>query len=188
MKARVLKALNIPGMIVMALLLLTLQSTLFNHPTIKFFQPDAVLFLVLWLGIKRTFVEGGIMTLILGYCVEILSGAPAGLFLTSYMFIYLCTRFLNQTFQILNRRTIMLLGIGASLVERITVLFILFVINKADNQWFHTIQLLAPTAIIHAILAVPMFRMFYRFDDWTLKNPESEHRFENEYHLDEEWV
>ena len=188
MKVRVLKALNIPGLIVIALLLLTLQSTLFNHPTLKFFQPDAVLFMVLWVGIKRTFVEGGILTLIFGYYVEILSGAPQGLFLANYMMLFLGMRFMNQNFQILNRRTIVLLGMGASLVSRINILFILFLINKADNQWFHTIQLLAPTAIIHALIAVPIFRLFYRFDDWTLKNPESEHRFENEYHLDEEWV
>jgi rod shape-determining protein MreD len=188
MKSRVLKALNVPGLIVIALLLLTAQSTLFNNSTLAFFQPDAVLFLVLWVAIKRSFAEGGILTLLFGYCVEILSGSPSGLFLANYMIIYFCARILNQTFQIMNRRSMVLLGIGAALVSRLNILLILFILGKADNQWFHTIQLLAPTAIIHGALIIFFFRLLYRFDEWTLKNPDAEHRFENDYYLDEEWV
>jgi rod shape-determining protein MreD len=188
MKVRFLKALNIPGLFLITLLLLTLQSTLFTHPALRFFQPDLVLFLVLWVGVKRSFVEGGWLTLGFGYLVELLSGAPQGLYLTVYTLIYFATRMLNQNFQILNRRTITLLGIGTSVLARLLVLLILFVLDKADNKWFHTLQLLAPTAIIHGVLVGWFFRMFYRFDDWTLKNPEAEHRYESEYYLDEEWV
>lgn len=188
MRTRALKALNGPGLIVIALLLLTLQSTLFNHPTLSFFRPDVVLFLVLWVAIKRTFVEGGILTLFFGYCVELHSASPQGLFLVNYMIVFLLMRILNQNFQILNRRTLALLGIGSALFSRLSILFILFMLNKAENQWFSTIQLLAPTIISHGILIGFFFRFFYHFDEWTMKNPEAEHRFETEYYIDEEWV
>ena len=188
MKARLLKALNIPGLMILALIFLTLQSTLFTNKALAFFQPDVVLFLVLWVAMKRDFTEGGLLTLLFGYCVELQSAAPSGLFLCDYMFIFMLARFLYKNFHIINRRTLVLVGISAGLFSRINILFILYLVNKAENQWFHTIQLLAPTAIIHGLLIIPVFKFLHRFDMWTLKNPDAEHRFERDFYLDEETV
>ena len=188
MKVRLLKALNIPGIIVIALIAMALQGTLFNNSSLAFFQPDIILFLVLWLAMKRDFEEGGILTLVLGYLVELKSAAPRGIFLTNYMFIFLIARFLYKNFQVLNRRSLILVGIGASLFSRLDILFILYLLNKADNEWFHTLQLLAPTMIVHAALIPFVFKFLYRFDFWTLKNPEAEHRYERDFYLDEEPV
>ena len=188
MKARLLKALNLPGLILFALIFLTLQSTLFTNQTLAFFQPDAVLFLVLWVAMKRDFTEGGILTLIFGYCVELQSGAPSGLFLADYMFIFLIARFLYQNFHVLNKKTLIMVGIITSVFSRLNILFILYLMNKAENEWFHTIQLLAPSAIIHAVLIILVFPLLHKFDMWTLKNPDAEHRFERDFFLDEEII
>ena len=188
MRVRLLKALNIPGLILIALMALALQATLFSNQTVAFFQPDILLFLVLWVGMKREFGEGGILTLVFGYLVELKSGAPRGLFLTNYMFIYLMTRVFYKNFQVVNRRTLVLIGIAAALFSQLNILFILYLLNKADNQWFHTIQLLAPTAIVHGVLIPFVFRALYKYDFITLKNPEAEHRYERDFYLDEEPV
>ena len=186
MKVRLLKALNLPGLIFIALALLTLQSTLFNNKTLSFFQPDCIIFLVLWVSMKREFGEGGLLTLLFGYCVEVNSAAPQGLFLTNYMTLFLIGRFLYKNFHILNKRALVLVGIGTAILSRMNVLFILYLLNKADNQWFHTLQLLAPTAIIHGLLVIPVFLFLHRFDFWTLKNPDAEHRYERDFYLDED--
>ena len=101
MKARLLKALNIPGLMILALIFLTLQSTLFTNKALAFFQPDVVLFLVLWVAMKRDFTEGGLLTLLFGYCVELQSAATSGLFLCDYMFIFMLARFLYKNFHII---------------------------------------------------------------------------------------
>jgi rod shape-determining protein MreD len=186
MKPRILKALNLPGLLLFALLVMSLQSTLFNSVSLAFFQPDIILFLVLWVAMKRDFEEGGFLTLILGYLVELKSGSPRGLFLLHYMILYLVTRFLYRNFQVLNRRSLVLIGVGASLISRLNVLFLMYLLNKAENLWFHTLQLLAPTAIIHGVLIPFVFRFLHRFDLWTFKNPEAEHRYERDFYLDEE--
>lgn len=188
MKARILKAINAPVMVLLSLLLLTLQSTLFMHPWLRFFQPDLVLFLVLWVAIKRDFVEGGLLVLAFGYCVELFSGAPRGMFLLVFTLIFFATRMLNQNFQILSRQGILYLGVGASLVSKVLVLAVMAWVEKGENKWFHTLQMLAPTAIVHGALVGLFFRFFYRVDDFTLKNPDAEHRYESEFYLDEEWV
>ncbi len=186
MKSRVLKILNIPGMILIALLALAFQGTLFNNVSLAFFQPDIILFLVLWVAMKREFTEGGILTLIFGYLVEIKSAAPKGLFLTNYMVIFLMARFLYKNFQVLNKRSLVMVGIVGAVTSQVLILFILYALNKADNQWFHTLQLLAPTCITHGLLIPFVFRFLYKFDFWTLKNPDAEYRYERDFYLDEE--
>jgi len=118
--------------------------------------------------------------------VELKSGSPRGLFLLHYMILYLITRFLYRNFQVLNRRSLVLIGVGASIISRLDILFLMYLLNKAENLWFHTLQLLAPTAIIHGVLIPFVFRFLYRFDLWTFKNPEAEHRYERDFYLDEE--
>jgi rod shape-determining protein MreD len=188
MRSRILKLLNLPGLILIALTALSLQATLFNNASLAFFQPDIILFLVLWAAMKRDFTEGGILTLIFGNLVEIKSAAPKGLFLSTYMFIFLTARFLYRNFQVLNRRSLVAVGIGAAIISQLMILFILYLLDKADNQWFHTLQLLAPTSIIHGLLVPFVFRFLYKFDFWTFKNPEAEHRYERDFYLDEEPV
>ena len=171
MKARLLKALNVPGLFLIALISLALQATLFSNKTIAFFQPDMMVFLVLWVAMKREFGEGGVLTLVFGYIVELKSAAPRGLFLTNYMFLFLITRFLYKNFQVVNRRALVLIGIAAAVFSQLDILFILYLLNKADNQWFHTLQLLAPTAIVHGALIPFVFKALYKFDFITLKKP-----------------
>ncbi len=188
MKVRLLKFLNTPGMIFITLIFLTIQSTLFTNKALAFFQPDAVLFLVLWVAMKREFAEGGVLTLIFGYCVELQSAAPSGLFLCNYMLIFLTTHFLYKNFHILNRRTMIMVGMTSGVFSRLNILFILYLMNKADNQWFHTLQLIPPTALVHGIIVIPIFQFLNRFDNWTMKNPEAEHRYERDFYLDEEMI
>ena len=188
MKARLLKLSNFPGILVIALLAMTLQSTLFNHPSIAFFQPDFLIFFTLWVSVRRSFIEGGILTLLFGYLVEIHSAAPQGFFLCVYMTIFLSARFLQQQFQISNKRMLVLVGIGFSIFMRLLVLFILYLLNKAGNLWQHTLQLLAPTILSHGLLVYFTFKLLQRFDNWTLKNPDAERHHERNFHLDEEFV
>ena len=188
MKIRILKLLNTPGLLLLALAALAFQGTLFNSVSLAFFQPDMILFFVLWLGMKREFAEGGALTLILAYLVELKSGGPRGLFLIHYMVIFLVTRFLYRNFHVLTRRSLILIGVGSSIASRLGILFLMYLLNKADNLWFHTLQLLAPTAIIHGILIPFVFRGLYRFDFLTFKNPEAEHRYERDFYLDGEMI
>lgn len=188
MKARLLKMSNFPGMLVIALFALTIQSTLFNHPSIAFFQPDLLIFFTIWASIRRNFIEGGILTLLFGYLVELHSAAPQGFFLCTYMALYLLARFLYQQFQISSQKVLLLVGIGFSVAMRLLILFILYLLNRSENVWHHTLQLLAPTILSHGILIFVVFKILQRFDNWTLKNPDAERHHERNFHLDEELV
>jgi len=188
MKARLLKLSNFPGILVIALFALTLQSTLLYLPSIAFFQPDLLIFFVLWVATKRTFIEGGILTLSFGYLAELYSAAPQGFYLCTYMAMYFIARVLYQQFQISNKKVLVLVGIGFSVILRMITLFILFLLNRSENVWHHTLQLLAPTILSHAVLIIYIFRILQQFDNWSLKNPDAERHHERNFHLDEELV
>jgi rod shape-determining protein MreD len=188
MKARLLKLSNFPGMLLIALFALTFQSTLFNHPSIAFFQPDFILFFTIWVAVRREFIEGGILTLCFGYLTEALSAAPQGFYLCTYMVFYLLCRFLYQNFQITNKRVLAMVGFVFSGLMRLLVLFILFLMNRSENALHHTLQLLAPTVISHGLFIFVVFKILNRFDNWTLKNPDAERHHERNFQLDEELV
>ena len=175
-------------MLLIALFALTIQSTLFNHPSIAFFQPDFIIFFTLWVAIRRSFIEGGILTLCFGYLTEAHSAAPQGFFLCTYMTFYLLARVLYQQFQITNNRILALVGFAFSALMRLLILFILYLMNRSDHVLNHTLQLLAPTLISHSIFIFLAFKILYRFDNWTLKNPDAERHHERNFHLDEELV
>lgn len=188
MKARILKTLNASLLLVFALLAITLQTTLFTQYPIVFFQPDTLLILLLWVSMRRSFVEGGILALLLGHLAEIHSAAPRGLFLVHSMTFFLLIHFFNHQFQVLHKKSLPILGALSSVFSHLLILFILFLLNKAENQWLYTLRLLAPSAITHALIIGPLFRLLQRFDYWTLKSANAEHQYERDFYLDEEFI
>src|SRR3546814_9001214 len=60
------------------------QTTLFKAPVLSYFEPDLILFAVLWCALHRPFTEGGILTLLFGYFSELHSSSPSGAFLITY--------------------------------------------------------------------------------------------------------
>ncbi len=188
MKARILKLLNIPAILVMATLVMTLQSTLFTSYPFTFFQPDGILLMIIWIGMKRQFTEGGILTLFLAYGMELHSASPRGIYLADAMMVFLLTHFLYRNFQVIHLKTLLLLGAGFSVLSRLFILFELYYLNKAGNEWIYTLRLLAPTAIIHACVIPIIFKIFHKLDHWTLKNPHAEYQHEQDYSLDEDFI
>lgn len=120
--------------------------------------------------------------------MELHSASPKGLYLTSAMGIFLLTHFLYRNFQVQNKRTLMMIGGGLAVLSRLIVLFILFMLSKAENEWQYSLRLLAPTALVHAALIPFVFGFLHKFDIWTLKNPNAEHQHEQDFYLDEEFI
>lgn len=188
MRTRFLKWLNFPGIIVLSFFLMTLQSTLFSTTPLTYFQPDGVLLVLLWISTRRTFGEGGTLALILGYCMELGSSAPRGLFMTHSMIFFLALHFLHHNLHILSKRALMVVGASIAVLSKLLILFLLFLMGKAANEWEHSLTFLLPTAVTHALLAPLFFRLLHRYDIWTMKNPNAEHQHEQDFFLDEEFI
>src|SRR5262245_36686835 len=88
-----LRYLNFPALVLLVILGVAIQTSLFASYPFLYLQPDFVLLAVMWCALHRGFSEGGALTLIFAEIAEAHSAAPQGIFLASYMAIYLLVRF-----------------------------------------------------------------------------------------------
>ena len=181
-----LRFLNAPIFILLAIIGVALQTSLFATYPFIYLQPDIIILGVIWCALRRDYLEGGIITLLFAEIAEIHSGSPAGSFLVTYMFIYLGIRFLARYFYFNNIFSMVGLTLFASVAFKISALLLTFAIEGQEVLWRHTIALLPVGALMNAILADWVFPGLERFDWITYKDQRALRVLPDEFYLEEE--
>ncbi|MBC7691659.1 MAG: hypothetical protein H7222_07800 [Methylotenera sp.] len=179
-----LSAINAPALILLAALGVAIQSSLFNSYPLQYLQPDIILVFIIWFGLKRGFGEGGILTLILANIAEIHSAAPQGVFLVTYMTLYLLIRSISRLFVIPNLSALIILTLGASIYSKLACLGVLHLLGLSGNQWQHTLLLLLPGSVMAGLSGIWIYRWLEQFDLVTFKNERTRSALENELQLE----
>ena len=91
-----LRFINFPGLLVLTLMGIGIQTSLFSFWPLNYLQPDIVLFIVVWAALRRNFWEGGWITLFVADFAELHSAAPQGMFMITYMLVFLLVRGLSR--------------------------------------------------------------------------------------------
>ena len=183
-----LRALNAPALIFLVAIGVAIQSSLFGIYPLRYIQPDVVLIVVIWCALKRSFVEGGILTLILGNVAEIHSSSPQGLMLISYMSVYLLVKLASRWLVIPTLSSLVLLTLGASVVWKLVSLGTLYLMGAAQHQWRHTLLFIFFGALANGALAIWLYKKLDRFDWVTFKNARAQQLLEDELRLEEDFV
>lgn len=147
-----------------------LQTSLFASYPLLYLQPDIILLVTLWCALHRTFTEGGILTLLMGNIAEIHSASPQGLFLLTYMLVYLGVAALSKYVEIENLNSFVMTTLIASIFFKLTALGVLHLMGLGANQWRHTLVLLLPGAVMAGVTAVWIFRFLSWLDEVTFKS------------------
>ena len=178
--------LNAPAFVLLMIVAVAVQTSLFLSYPLDFLQPDALLLGVLWFGLRRPFLEGGILTLILGEIAEVHSSAPRGLFLTTYMSIYLLTRVMNRFVALPFHSSLVLLAMAMSMLWKGLSLTFLTSLGLGATQWRHTAALIFPGAAVQGLAAYWILRFFAWFDIVTYKDERARRSMEEQVYLAEE--
>ena len=181
-----LSFLNAPALILLVAIGIAIQSSLFASYPLLYLQPDVVLVTVIWCALRRGFTEGGILTLIFAEMAEIHSASPQGLFLISFMLVYLGVRGISKLFVIPHLSSLIILTMCASIFWKLSCLGVLHLMNLAGNQWRHTLVLLMPGAVMEGVCAIWLYRGLDKFDLLTLKNERSRTALADEIQLEGE--
>jgi len=181
-----LRAVNAPAFILLIAIGIAIQTSLFASYPFMYLQPDVVLIAVMWCSLRRNFTEGGILTLIFADIAEIHSSAPQGLFLISYMIIYLLVRLASRVLVIPGLSSLVTLTLGASIIWKLSCLGVLHLMGIAGNQWRHTLVLLFPGAVMEGVVAIWLYRGLEKFDWITFKNARAQQAMEDELLLEGE--
>ncbi|MEK6580536.1 MAG: hypothetical protein AABZ55_15040 [Bdellovibrionota bacterium] len=186
MRRLILRALNAPALILFAIFGVALQTSLFQSWPLLYMQPDMVLLLVVWVALKREFLEGGIVTLLISDIAEIHSSAPKGSFMICYMVVYLLIRLATKLFVIPSAGPLTFLTLSASIVWKAVLLGVLYTLGAMTNQWKHTLILLFPGALIEAAIGMWTYPLLEKFDRNTFRNPFAEKALDDELQLEGE--
>jgi hypothetical protein len=179
-----LRAFNGPALVLLTLIGIALQTSLFSFWILPYFQPDIVILMVVWCALRRDFFEGGVLTLIVSDIAEVHSAAPAGLFMISYMLVYLVVRLGARVFVIPDLSSFLLVTLLATTLEKITNISLLTMLGSPFSQVQHTILFLFPVAIMNAILGHWIYRWVEKFDWITHKNVQADRALEDELQLE----
>lgn len=181
-----LRALNGPFLIILVTLGIALQTSLFTSWPLTYLQPDVVLLVVVWCALRRGLEEGGLVTLIIANISEVHSAAPQGLYLISYMVVYLTIRGASRFLVIPSLISYAMLVLMGSVLWRLSGLLVLHLLGASANQWRHTLTFLFLGAALEAVYSLWIFRWLERFDWVTFKNARAEHALDEELQLDSE--
>ena len=184
----ILRLLNAPALILLTVLGIAVQTSLFSSfikiGPIRFLQPDIVLVVVIWCALNRGFIEGGILTLAVADIAELHSAAPQGMFLIAYMIIYLLVRASSRLLVIPNMNATVTLTLIASVIWKILVLILLKLLGESGQFWRHTLLYLAPGTLVEGALAYWAYQWFEKFDTLTFKSARGERNWEEEASLE----
>jgi len=166
---RSLKNLNPLFILLFGLLMLAIQTTFLNIPSTGELQPEFILLIVIYLGLNRHEIEGVTLSFILGYLVELHSGAPRGSIQLAAVVVFIITKLLSQTIFIPSFISNMILVMSLTLVWRFIIgTCVWWTTNELD--WAgHSIKFVIPAMILHGILNIPLTELLNKIDHWTGK-------------------
>ena len=163
----ILRALNGPGLILLAALGVAVQTSLFGRWPLSYFQPDVLLLLVLWCSFQRGFLEGGLLTFVFAEIAEIHSSVPQGNLFISYMLIYLLARGATRLFVIRELSSYVTVAVMASVAFKLISMLILDLLAPSVEVWRNTIYLLFLGAAVEGLAAYGAFRWLEQYDRRT---------------------
>jgi cell shape-determining protein MreD len=190
MNRALLQALNAPLFLLMALVAVAIQSSLFHGTLGNLIQPDFLILGVVWCGLRRPLIEGSILTLLLGEIAEIHSSAPQGILMLNYVGVFLLTRLSLKLFVVRGRRSWVLLAFIGALFWKVVFLCTLYLLDLSENQWRHTLTYLLPNAVSTGLISWWAMPWLERFDFWTWKSERVRQAIEGDLLLsddDEDW-
>lgn len=184
MTRMILRFLNAPALILLTMLGIAVQSSFFTFWLLPYFQPDVILLAILWCALRRDFLEGGINTLILANICEIHSSSPRGLFLVTYMAIYLLVRLAARLLVIPDFNAYAWVTFFSVILAKSFSLVMLYLLGISTGQWDHFLLFMLLGAATTGLIGRWVFEWLERFDQKTFKNVRMDPDTEDELELE----
>jgi cell shape-determining protein MreD len=174
MNRLILRNLNLPILILLTAIAIALQTSLFASWPLRYFQPDFVLLVVIWCALHRKLWVGGLITLLIGEAAELHSSVPQGVFLVSYMAVYLLVRAADKLFQLPTENSMVKLTLFCSTMWRGCVMLTMVLLSGHRNAVKQMFVQVVPGAVMAAVFGIWVYRALARFDVLTFIDTNNE--------------
>jgi rod shape-determining protein MreD len=152
----VIQYLKIAGWVLAALLL---QMTLLPRYLQDPFQPNLMIILVVYLGLKLPHRFAGLAAFSLGILQDSFSGIYLGLHAFSYLCIYTLLSEVSDRLYTDNRALFVLVVFLATLVSALLNLAMLVVFSVSKGVYASLLPVLIPQALVNALIASLIFNL-----------------------------
>lgn len=186
MNPLMLRYSNTPILIALVLIGIGLQTSFFSFYPLNYLQPDLILFLVIWMSFKRSWLEGGVLTLLFAEIAEIHSTGTRGLYFATYMGVFMTLKVMNKLLLFQNFQSLIGVTLFSSIFWKLSTLALLYFLGYGSQQWRHTLSLLLPGALMQGVLGIWVYRGLSKIDWFTLKDPRARDAMRDESILSEE--
>lgn len=148
---------------------IVLQSTLL-HQGFGVYKPDFILIIITYLALNRFAIEGGIMAYLLGYLIELNSGAPVGLYSVVMVLTFYCAKLLSEGFFIYTMISQMLLVMTTSIVSKVFFLLIVSMYGSVSNLWSQVLFSLLSMVCLNFLLTPIVFFILKQGDNLFMRD------------------
>ena len=170
------RGLNALLFVLLALLLAAIQSVVLKMPIFSWLSLDLLLVLVVYLSLTHQVLEGIFLVLWIGRVAEIHSSAPSGIFVTTYLALFLLIFFTKELLLVSNKFSTILLTMGGGFFWKLAFLLLALRYGIFQNIWKSTLELFLPFIFSLAVSARPLFSLFQKIDLWTKYDRNAESR------------
>ncbi|MDP8256475.1 MAG: rod shape-determining protein MreD [Candidatus Alcyoniella australis] len=146
-----------------------LQSMLWQHLPIFGVAPDLALICVIYMGIFRNPIWGGLIAFCLGYVVDLFSGQVFGQYVLVFVLIFYAMRVLGKLFYMRSLSfqlvSVLLITLLAKLLAALVMIYV--VPTGSDLLALVDLKLLLPQIGLNLVFAPLMFKVLFRLEKIT---------------------
>jgi rod shape-determining protein MreD len=175
---------NAPAILLIAMIGVAIQTSLFSFWILDYIQPDVLLLLVIWCALKRPFIEGGILTLMVAEIAEVHTAAPSGMFMICYMIAYLILRVAAQRLVIPDLSSLLIVTLFLSVLAKSLNMATLWLLGGSRAQVEHMLLFVFPTALINGVIGRWLYPWLEKLDRVTFKNLRAERGVSDDLQLE----
>lgn len=170
------RVLNFVLVTLICLFFAAFQSVALKLPVFSWLGLDALLLVVVYLSLHRSFLEGALLMLVIGRLAELHSGAPVGILTGCYLAVFLAILFTKELFLVATTFSSIILAVAGGLIWKIAFLILAQRYGIFGNTWQSSLEYLLPYLLSLGVFSRPVMELMRRVDQWTHVERDSEAR------------
>jgi len=154
--------------LLVGILFLTVQTTLFALSPIQRVRPDIVLILTLYLALYYPPVSGGVLAFLMAFLTDLFSGNSFGLYTLSRTFLFYVAQFLKDRVYMEDFLSKFFFVFIFALVEGLLILLLLKALNPGflSRLFFLFFTFLIPQSFFTGLVTPILFYLFDKGSSW----------------------
>jgi rod shape-determining protein MreD len=139
---------RISGYFLLGFLFVLLQTSLWPQLLPSVIKPDLILVLVVYLGLCENHLSGGLLSYLLGACLDAVAGSHHGLHGVTLLLIFYAVRFATDHLNTESYRLVLtMVGLGTLVYAGLQILFASFA--DAGAIWLQILRVIFPQTLLN---------------------------------------